>query len=349
VKGAWGVHCMSWSRAGRWCKMARSSKQRVVYAAPVLAFALLGLANLPGHDAFTLTSAPGLSAFTSANQATALSSAKIITQVDKRGALLSRNGAASVSMAAVKNPSLIGQMIPRTWSEGSEFIRDGRNINKGDLVIIARSDGSERLGEVIGKTGLPWQNAFEVCVELDGAGQAGASRAEEGINLGKPKPAALAALGAGGSKVTAPPLASRGTAPVPVFGSQKPPAARPPPPARPPPAAPAARPPPPARAPPPAPVARAPPAPAARPFSTQRVAAAAPAGPTSTLKFSEQVGKAIPSAWAEGKDFTAGGRYTAGELIIVRRSDGSLKFGEIIKQEGFLGGAYEVLYAALHS
>ena len=62
---------------------------------------------------------------------------------------------------------------------------------------------SERLGEVIGKTGLPWQNAFEVCVELDGSGQAGASRAEEGINLGKPSPAALA--GIGGSQSSAPP------------------------------------------------------------------------------------------------------------------------------------------------
>lgn len=180
---------------------------------------------------------------------------------------------------------------------------------------------------------------------MDGSGQAGASRAEEGINLGKPTPAALASIG--GSQTSAPPpvRGSRGTAPVP--------AQRPPPPAR---APPAAKPPPPARAPPaarPPPPARAPPATApvaARPFSTQRVSAGAPAAaakPASALSFSEQVGKAIPAGWSEGNEFTAGGRFATGELVVVTRSDGSLKFGEIIKQEGFLGGAYEVCDAPL--
>lgn len=169
-------------------------------------------------------------------------------------------------------------------------------------------------------------------------GQAGASRAEEGINLGKPTKAALAAL-AGGSQVSAPPPAARpkGTAPVPLN--------RPPPPAR---APPAAKPPPPARAPPaaakPPPPARAPPA--ARPFSTQRVstASAAEASPSSgPLSFGKQVGTAIPGGWSEGKEFTSGGSFAAGELVIVRRSDGSLKFGEIIKSSGgFFAGAYEV-------
>jgi hypothetical protein len=196
---------------------------------------------------------------------------------------------------------------------------------------------SERLGEVIGKTGLPWQNAFEVCVALDN-GQAGASRAEEGINLGKPTAAALAAL-TGGSQVSAPPAARpKGTAPVPVN--------RPPPPAR---APPASKPPPPARAPPvaakPPPPARAPPA--ARPFSTQRVGTPAMAEASATssgpLSFGKQVGTAIPGGWSEGKEFTSGGSFAAGELVIVRRSDGSFKFGEIIKSSGgFFAGAYEV-------
>ena len=85
----------------------------------------------------------------------------------------------------------------------------------------------------------------QVCVELDGVGEAGASRAEEGINLGKPTPAALASLGGGGGSQAAPApparaVGSRGTAPVPVpfgnpFGSQGA-APKPPPPARKPPA-----------------------------------------------------------------------------------------------------------------
>ena len=217
------------------------------------------------------------------------------------------------------------------------------------LLTSAAAGCSERLGEVISKTGLPWQNAWEVCVELDG-GEAGASRAEEGINLGKPTAAALAAIGgvSGGSQVSAPPPRPRGTAPVPVNRppppARAPPAAKPPPPARAPPAA--ARPAPPARAPPPArpaPPARAPPA--ARPFSTQRVAPPAPAAasePSSPLSFGQQVGTAIPAGWSEGQEFTAGGKFAPGELVIVQRSDGSLKFGEIIKTQGFFAGAYEV-------
>jgi len=212
---------------------------------------------------------------------------------------------------------------------------------------------SDRLGEVIGKAGLAWQNSWEVCVELDGSGQAGASRAEEGINLGKPTPASLQALAGGGSQSNAapPPLGSRGTAPVPAARPpppiRAPPKAKPPPPSRAPPAArapPTAQPPPPpsTRAPPavrPPPPARAPPA--GRPFSTQRVAAAA-ASPASKLSNGQQVGQAIPGAWSEGTDFTAGGSFRAGDLVIVQRSDGSLKFGEIIKKESLFGAAYEV-------
>ena len=82
-------------------------------------------------------------------------------------------------------------------------------------------------------------------------------------------------------------------------------------------------------------------------MSTQRVAPApaAPAAPAaggSGLKYSSKIGQGIPGSWSEGKEFTAGGNYRAGDLVIVRRSDGSLKFGEIIKQEGFFGGNYEV-------
>ena len=41
----------------------------------------------------------------------------------------------------VKNGGLIGNVIPSNWAESKDFIRDGRNLKSGDLVIVARSDG----------------------------------------------------------------------------------------------------------------------------------------------------------------------------------------------------------------
>lgn len=122
--------------------MARSILQRRMCGAcvaPVLAVvALLGYT-----DAFTVSSLPGVSAFAPVAPATNfLGSSKLASPVDSRRApLRAQNGAAGVSMKAVRNPQLIGTLIPRQWTEGSDFIRDGRGISTGDLVIIRRSDG----------------------------------------------------------------------------------------------------------------------------------------------------------------------------------------------------------------
>ena len=41
----------------------------------------------------------------------------------------------------VKNAGLIGGVIPNDWIETEDFIRDGRNLKTGDLVLVGRSDG----------------------------------------------------------------------------------------------------------------------------------------------------------------------------------------------------------------
>lgn len=79
---------------------------------------------------------------------------------------------------------------------------------------------SVKTGEIVKSVGLPWQNVWEVCVEADGAGNAASSRAEEGINLGKPTATGLGKLG-----ISAPGLAASAK---PAQGSQK---TQPPPPA----------------------------------------------------------------------------------------------------------------------
>ena len=131
--------------------MARSSmRHRAVFkfAAPILAVAILGLCSLPRTDAFTVPSLPGLSSFTgSAAPVNTVGSAKLQTLADQRSRLQARDGASGMAMKAVRNPQLIGTQIPRQWTEGTDFIRDGRNIGTGDLVIISRSDG--RCGIVV--------------------------------------------------------------------------------------------------------------------------------------------------------------------------------------------------------
>jgi hypothetical protein len=69
----------------------------------------------------------------------------------------------------------VGQPIPGNWQEGTDYQRGG-SISVGDLVIIKRSDGSLKFGQAIGRAGLPWQQAFEVAVEVDSDGACQASR-----------------------------------------------------------------------------------------------------------------------------------------------------------------------------
>jgi hypothetical protein len=94
--------------------------------------------------------------------------------------------------SGLKNIAKIGQPIPAGWQEGKDFIK-GQKLAAGDLVVIQRSDGSLKFGEVTGTAGMPWQNAYEVCVTVDATGNPGASRAEESSKIGKIVAAAVSA------------------------------------------------------------------------------------------------------------------------------------------------------------
>ena len=115
----------------------------MLFGGPILAaVVLLGLSSCQRTAAFTVPSVPGLSAFAGSAPARTVGSSKLVTLNDNRRApLQAQNAASGVTMAAVRNPQLIGTMIPRSWTEGTDFVRDGRGIAKGDLVIIQRSDG----------------------------------------------------------------------------------------------------------------------------------------------------------------------------------------------------------------
>ena len=121
--------------------MASSGRRHAVCAVWFLASAVILGLLAPNAHAFSVPSLPGLSAFTgSAPQTTG--SAKLTSLVShRRSPLVAPTGVAGIGMKAVRNPTLIGSPIPRTWTEGTEFIRDGRNIRAGDVVIIRRSDG----------------------------------------------------------------------------------------------------------------------------------------------------------------------------------------------------------------
>eukprot|EP00284_Hemiselmis_tepida_P009807 CAMPEP_0174923112 /NCGR_PEP_ID=MMETSP1355-20121228/6362_1 /TAXON_ID=464990 /ORGANISM="Hemiselmis tepida, Strain CCMP443" /LENGTH=329 /DNA_ID=CAMNT_0016168767 /DNA_START=178 /DNA_END=1164 /DNA_ORIENTATION=+ len=106
------------------------------------------------------------------------------------------NGGVQQAVMAAKNPNAIGVQIPAGFSEGADYTRDGKNLNPGDLVLITRSDGSVRIGEVAKKVGGLFSSQVEVIVEPSGA-----TRAEEALNLGKPTPAGLAKLGIGSAPV----------------------------------------------------------------------------------------------------------------------------------------------------
>jgi hypothetical protein len=48
---------------------------------------------------------------------------------------------AGISGVRVKNAGLIGEVVPSNWIESTDFVRDGRNLKTGDLVLVGRSDG----------------------------------------------------------------------------------------------------------------------------------------------------------------------------------------------------------------
>lgn len=47
----------------------------------------------------------------------------------------------SVSMGSLKNADKIGAKAPAAFAEGTDFLRDGKNMGPGDVVLVSRSDG----------------------------------------------------------------------------------------------------------------------------------------------------------------------------------------------------------------
>jgi hypothetical protein len=101
-------------------------------------------------------------------------------------------------------------------------------LEAGDLVMVERSDGTTRFGEVARKVGFFYQDQWEVVVTLTPAGTAGSARVEEGVMLGRPSAAAIADL-VGGVKVVVGGSA-KPPPPVPVSAEQPKAAPAPPPP-----------------------------------------------------------------------------------------------------------------------
>ena len=72
-------------------------------------------------------------------------------------------------------PDLINVPIPRDFQEGVHYIarehgtfpRGFSWVGPGDLVILTRSSGERKFGEVMHHIGPGWQNSFQICVEAN--------------------------------------------------------------------------------------------------------------------------------------------------------------------------------------
>jgi len=152
--------------------------------------------------------------------------------------------------------------------------------------------------------------------------------------------AAIAARKAEQERIRAEQLAKRNAAQAPAPAAK---AAPTPPPKQA--AAPGLRPPPPAKK----AAAPAPPPKQAAPAASQRQMSAPRGAPVAKevgrLKYADQIGLNFPASWSEGQDFQIGGVLAAGDLVGVTRSDGSIKFGQIVGKAGFIGNNWEVCVA----
>ena len=81
----------------------------------------------------------------------------------------------TTALQAVANGNLIGKVVPRTLKEGADYVKASK-VSVGDLVLVNRSDGTLRYGEVIDAGGF-FSSGIEVCVEMDN-GEAGFSKVE---------------------------------------------------------------------------------------------------------------------------------------------------------------------------
>ena len=85
----------------------------------------------------------------------------------------------------VKWGALIDTNIPKGWVENKHYDRQTK-LEPGSLVGINRSDGSIRFGQVVKKTGLFYEDYWQVVVSMKDDGKPGATREEEGVMLMRP-------------------------------------------------------------------------------------------------------------------------------------------------------------------
>ena len=78
------------------------------------------------------------------------------------------------------------------------------------------------------------------------------------------------------------------------------------------------------------------PAPAApKPMGTQPLATTAKPFTTTTLKWGALVDSPTPADWKEGKDYDREAPINVNSLVGIRRTDGTIKFGQVVKKAGF--------------
>ena len=58
--------------------------------------------------------------------------------------------------------------------------------------------------------------------------------------------------------------------------------------------------------------------------------------------FTLLISQVVPAGWNQDKDYSTAGKLAQGDLVIVRRSDGSIRFGEILRKSGMF---FQVCYS----
>jgi hypothetical protein len=143
------------ARRGKGIKAPAGGMRRgsfgVILVAAILA---MGMWLTPAEAFAPWSAVPrqGASSFSAAQEAAALSRAPrgmfgnfIFGSSSRTQAATVRaapsSGIRGASMGNLKNGDKIGIQIPQSFSEGADFVRDGKNLKIGDIVLVTRSDG----------------------------------------------------------------------------------------------------------------------------------------------------------------------------------------------------------------
>jgi len=52
------------------------------------------------------------------------------------------------------------------------------------------------------------------------------------------------------------------------------------------------------------------------------------------MRFASKIGGTIPGQWREGSDYSRGGSLNSGDLVAIERSDGAIRFGQVVGKAG---------------